>query len=209
MQQQWGLGEAVVMLRAQCFAWLWLIALIPDGCITSSLGSHSPPGQPQHLHTCRPAPVVPPSRVSQADPARRQSPQHPAHVLWAGQIHEARECPPPNASTRCACPSVLHIQAVSEQSVSLCVAPLGMGSEPHAEQQLRSPHPPASKPEQPPGSSPHQPRGSYCHQVFPRTPTPIPIPSSHLWTHATQVSISSRFSLGPLWKCLGRRFQPI
>lgn len=26
MQQHWGLGEAVVMLRARCLAWLWLLS---------------------------------------------------------------------------------------------------------------------------------------------------------------------------------------
>lgn len=191
------------------------LAYNPRGSTTPSLGPHASPGQLQHLHTCRPAPAVPPSQVSQADPARRQSPQHPAHVLGSGlgrptgqqNVHPQV---PPQGATAPLCPT-------SRRSLSnLCPSvwpQWGCGSGPHAQEQLRSPHfaakPGASKPEQPPGSSPHQPRGTHCHQAFPRTPTPIPIPSSHLWTHATQVSISSRFSLRPLWKCSGRRFQPI
>lgn len=149
-------------------------------------------------------------------PCQETEPSAPCSCagLWAGQTHGATECPPPTASTGHECAPLCPTSRQSLSNLCPSVWPQwGCGSGPHAQEQLRSPHfaakPGASKPEQPPGSSPHQPRGTHCHQVFPRTPTPIPIPSSHLWTHATQVSISSRFSLGPLWKCSGRRFQPI
>lgn len=125
MQQQWGLGEAVVMLRAQCFAWLWLIDLIPHGSITPPLvpmpllGSHS-----TYIHADRPLWSLQARFPRQTLPGDRAL----STLLMCsglgrsmGQENVHPQKPPQGVRA-----PLCSTSRLSEKSVSLCVAPVGM-----------------------------------------------------------------------------------